>query len=257
MQVEALGHAVLKVRSLEQAEAFYTGILGIPIATRHEEAPMTFFTLGNHHDLALLEVGEAAPRPPAGATGLYHVAFKIGESLDELRASGTVGERYDGYAQAVQSSAADVVKQVNAKRMQIYAERASQEGVSADQIGRVYRSGGQWFQLSKQGVGTDQRRGIGGRSGKLRAPRNLLIEHRNRGIQPVLRAGGHNLHLLAGPGSRRRQQSRCEVEHLVLDRAKRRLRGGGLQRRLCARVSIGVKQAQAALDPGKRREIAA
>ena len=87
MQVEALGHAVLKVRSLEQAEAFYTGVLGIPIATRHEEAPMTFFTLGNHHDLALLEVGEEAPSPPAGATGLYHVAFKIGESLDELRAA--------------------------------------------------------------------------------------------------------------------------------------------------------------------------
>ncbi len=61
----------------------------------------------------------------------------LAQSLDELRASGAVGERYDGYAQALQSSAAGVVEQVNAKRRQIYAQRASQEGVSADQIGRV------------------------------------------------------------------------------------------------------------------------
>jgi len=62
----------------------------------------------------------------------------LAQSLDELRASGAVGERYDGYAQALQSSAAGVVEQVNAKRRQIYAQRASKEGVSADQIGRVY-----------------------------------------------------------------------------------------------------------------------
>lgn len=62
----------------------------------------------------------------------------LAQSLDELRASGAVGERYDGYAQALQSSAAGVVEEVNAKRRQIYAKRASQEGVSADQIGRVY-----------------------------------------------------------------------------------------------------------------------
>ncbi len=62
----------------------------------------------------------------------------LAQSLDELRASGAVGERYDGYAQALQSSAAGVVEQVNAKRRQIYAQRASQEGASVDQIGRVY-----------------------------------------------------------------------------------------------------------------------
>ncbi len=62
----------------------------------------------------------------------------LAQSLDELRTSGALGERYDGYAQALQSSAAGVVEQVNAKRRQIYAQRASQEGTSADQIGRVY-----------------------------------------------------------------------------------------------------------------------
>jgi catechol 2,3-dioxygenase len=85
MNVQSLGHAVLKVRSLERAEAFYHGVLGIPIAARHPTAPMTFFTLGNHHDFALLAVGDDAPDAPANAPGLYHVAFKIGDTPDDLR----------------------------------------------------------------------------------------------------------------------------------------------------------------------------
>ena len=62
----------------------------------------------------------------------------LAQSLDQLRASGAVGERFDGYAQALQSGAAGTVDQVNAKRRQIYAERAASEGASPGQIGRVY-----------------------------------------------------------------------------------------------------------------------
>ena len=62
----------------------------------------------------------------------------LAQSLDQLRASGAVGERFDGYAQALQSSAAGTVDQVNAKRRKIYADRAASEGASTDQIGRVF-----------------------------------------------------------------------------------------------------------------------
>ncbi len=62
----------------------------------------------------------------------------LAQSLDQLRASGAVGERYDGYAEALQSSAAGVVEQVNAKRRQIYQQTADKEGASVDQIGHVY-----------------------------------------------------------------------------------------------------------------------
>ena len=62
----------------------------------------------------------------------------LAQSLDQLRASGAVGERYDGYAEALQSGAAGVVQQVNAKRRQIYQQTADKEGTSVDQIGRVY-----------------------------------------------------------------------------------------------------------------------
>lgn len=60
------------------------------------------------------------------------------DSLDGLRASGAAGERYDGYAEALSPSAKATVDQVNAQRKKIYQQRATQQGVSADQIGRVY-----------------------------------------------------------------------------------------------------------------------
>lgn len=87
MLVHTLGHVVLKVRDLRRSEAFYTDVLGMPITSRiSDPVPMTFFSLGvNHHDFAIIEVGEHAPTPDQGATGLAHVAFKIGESTDEFR----------------------------------------------------------------------------------------------------------------------------------------------------------------------------
>lgn len=85
MQVQQLGHAVLKVRDLERSEAFYNGVLGMPVAARLDRPGMTFFTLGNHHDFAVMAVGDDAPEPVAEAPGLLHVAFKVGSSTDELR----------------------------------------------------------------------------------------------------------------------------------------------------------------------------
>jgi len=60
------------------------------------------------------------------------------QSLDDLRASGAVGERFDGLAVARDASAADAVTGINAKRTKIYAERAAAQGVSAEDVGKVY-----------------------------------------------------------------------------------------------------------------------
>lgn len=87
MQVRSLGHVVLKVRDLARSEAFYAGVLGLPVATRSEELGMIFFTLGDHHDFAIAAVGADAPAPPERAPGLAHVAFKIGDDLETLRAA--------------------------------------------------------------------------------------------------------------------------------------------------------------------------
>jgi catechol 2,3-dioxygenase len=87
IRVRGVGHVVLKVRDLERAAAFYRDVLGLQEVARYR-GRMVFFSAGeNHHDIALLEVGRQAPVPDRGAIGLYHVALKIGNSLDELRAA--------------------------------------------------------------------------------------------------------------------------------------------------------------------------
>ncbi len=60
------------------------------------------------------------------------------QSLEDLRVSGAVGERFDGYVAARNPDAKIFADQVNAKRRQIYQERAAAQGVSVDQLGRVY-----------------------------------------------------------------------------------------------------------------------
>ncbi|MGH6947049.1 MAG: YdbL family protein [Kiloniellales bacterium] len=61
-----------------------------------------------------------------------------GQTLDQLRAKGAIGERYDGMAVARDPSAAAMVAEINAKRREIYAERATAEKIPVDQVGMVY-----------------------------------------------------------------------------------------------------------------------
>ena len=85
MKVQSLGHVVIKVRNQQRAEAFYNGLLGIPIAARYPELSATFFTLGNHHDFAVVAIGDDAESPSERSVGLVHVAFKIGDNIEQLR----------------------------------------------------------------------------------------------------------------------------------------------------------------------------
>ncbi len=85
MQIKALGHVVLKVRDLGRSTSFYRDLLGMKEVARLGDR-MVFFSLGqSHHDLALLQVGAQAELSGPQSIGLYHVAFKVGDSLDELR----------------------------------------------------------------------------------------------------------------------------------------------------------------------------
>lgn len=87
MKIKALGHVVLRVTDLPRAEAFYNGVLGLPICAHYDQdgMKMTFFTLGNHHDFAVMEVSGEGGGNAESAVGLHHVAFKIGDSLGDLR----------------------------------------------------------------------------------------------------------------------------------------------------------------------------
>ncbi|MEN8182754.1 MAG: VOC family protein [Myxococcota bacterium] len=89
VRIDSLGHVVLKVRNLEAAERFYGQVLGIPIQSRSEASRMTFFTLGAHHDFAVLAVGDEAPDARADSVGTHHIAFRVAGGLEGLRAAKT------------------------------------------------------------------------------------------------------------------------------------------------------------------------
>jgi catechol-2,3-dioxygenase len=86
MEIKELGHVVLYVRNLERSRHFYRDVLGWKqIADMGGMAAM-FSSGRTHHELLLIEVGEAAaPVPPGRRVGLYHFGLKVGESDDELR----------------------------------------------------------------------------------------------------------------------------------------------------------------------------
>lgn len=87
MKIQALGHVVVRVTDCARAEEFYHGLLGLPVCARLDEHgyKMTFFTLGDHHNFAVMQVSGEGSATAQSAVGMHHVAFKIGTTLDELR----------------------------------------------------------------------------------------------------------------------------------------------------------------------------
>ena len=91
------------------------------------------------------------------AVGLPDLAIAQERPLDQPRAQGIVGERYDGLAVLRQSGASASVQalldDINGKRRALYQRRAAAEGVPATEIGKIYAKeifrsapGGTWFQ---------------------------------------------------------------------------------------------------------------
>lgn len=81
-----LGHVVLYVSELQRSVAFYQQVVGLEVKGRIFNDRAAVLSGGrNHHELLLIEVG-AAPGPLQGRRlGLYHIGWKIGESLAELK----------------------------------------------------------------------------------------------------------------------------------------------------------------------------
>ena len=82
-----LGHVVLYVRELKRSLAFYRDLVGLDLVGEIFDGRAAMLSGGRtHHELLLIEVG-AAPGPLSGRRiGLYHIGWKIGDSLAALRA---------------------------------------------------------------------------------------------------------------------------------------------------------------------------
>jgi len=88
MKARYLGHVVFYVKNLEQSLAFYRDLLGFKEVGRVFNGAAAALTSGRtHHELLLIQVGDAPGPPPGPSRGLYHIGIKVGDSLDELRAA--------------------------------------------------------------------------------------------------------------------------------------------------------------------------
>jgi catechol 2,3-dioxygenase len=90
MQARELGHAVFYVKSLAPSLRFYRDLLGfeaIGQAFGGRAAALVGRDRRTHHELLLIEVGDAPGNPPGRRRGLYHIGVKVGDSMEELRAA--------------------------------------------------------------------------------------------------------------------------------------------------------------------------
>lgn len=90
---DRIGHVVLKVRELKRSREFYTQVLGLE---QMFEIPGMVFLASHrrdHHELALMEVGPRAEPPKGPQVGLAHVAFRLGDEAELIKAYRELKER--------------------------------------------------------------------------------------------------------------------------------------------------------------------
>ena len=97
-----IGHVHLKVADLDRALAFYVGVLGFELMQRFGSQAAFISAGGYHHQIGLntWESRHGAP-PPAGSTGLYHLAILYpdrADLADALRRLSAAGIDLDGAA---------------------------------------------------------------------------------------------------------------------------------------------------------------
>jgi|ERR671918_2578949 catechol 2,3-dioxygenase len=89
LSVRELGHVSLFVRDLDATRRFYRDVLGLAETGTGKDGRIVFFSAGVHHHDVSCELARAAgPGPqPKGVPGLYHIAFVVGTTLDDLAAA--------------------------------------------------------------------------------------------------------------------------------------------------------------------------
>ena len=83
----------LNVSDLEQAEAFYHGVLGFDVMVRRAHGALFVSAGGYHHHLGLnVWNGPGAPPPPAGALGLRYFGVMLPGAAELQKIAGRLQE---------------------------------------------------------------------------------------------------------------------------------------------------------------------
>ena len=86
MKAHYLGHVVFYVKDLTRSLEFYRDLVGFQEIGRTLGGKAVALTSGwTHHELLLIEVGDAPPPPTGHRRGFYHIGIKVGDRLEELR----------------------------------------------------------------------------------------------------------------------------------------------------------------------------
>lgn len=82
-----LGHVVFYVRDLQTSVKFYTDIVGLDLKGFIFANRAALLSGGStHHELLLIQIGSADGPLQGKRIGLYHVDWKVGDSLATLKA---------------------------------------------------------------------------------------------------------------------------------------------------------------------------
>ena len=122
-----LGHVQLRVRDLTRSRTFYERLLGWSVL--ESGRGVAFLGPGpDHHQLALLDVGEDAPSAPF-AVGLSHVAFDVGGReafVDKYRRLARSGTRVNGFDLGVSWSL--YLKDPDGNEVELYCDTRAAAG---------------------------------------------------------------------------------------------------------------------------------
>ncbi len=81
-----LGHVVFYVRKLADSVRFYHEGVGLTVQGKIFNDRAALLSGGRtHHELLLIEVGDADGPPQGHRIGLYHVGWKVGDNLEQLK----------------------------------------------------------------------------------------------------------------------------------------------------------------------------
>ena len=72
-----LGHVNIFVQNVDRAEKFYTEALGLTIMNRRPNISFLAANTAHSHEIALIGLGDDAPRPERGRVGLNHMAWQM------------------------------------------------------------------------------------------------------------------------------------------------------------------------------------